>query len=623
MASPLFNLTGLSSGLDTNSIIEGLMSVERNPLVLLNQRRAAAQQRVDAWSQMTTRVSALRTAVDELKTSADFDDLVTTRSSNPDVVEATSTGAATPGSVTFTVDQLAAHHQLVGASSFASEAATVGAGTLSITVAGVETRIDTTAGTTVANLAAQINARGSGVTAQVVRTDASAVRLVLSAGESGADRAFTATGTQSTLAGFDVAQQGSDARVTVGSGAGALAVTRPTNQINDFLSGVEIKLGATTSTPVTIGIERDVDGAVSTVKGFVDEVNNVMRSIKELSAYDPEAKRGGPLLGDSTLRSLQSQLVGEVTGLIPALGTGYNHASALGIGYTTEGVFELDETRLRSALDADFGSVGRFFARSGQAADARLGYGFASDKTTPGSYGVVVTQAATVASTVGSAYTAPGGDIAFSITNGTVTADVTVGAGSSLESAVAAVNAALDAQGISSLRATTSGGALALNQLRYGSAGSFTVSGSGALGLDGSHTAVDVAGTIDGVAAVGNGQSLLADSGAAHGLGVVVSATAGEIAAAGGSLDLGTIAYSRGLMGGLSALLDRLEGPDGTLARASKQYEATIDDIRDRTAAFEDRLALRETVLRRQFTAMEQALAGLQGQMSFLGGLVR
>ncbi|MFV1990859.1 MAG: flagellar filament capping protein FliD, partial [Acidimicrobiales bacterium] len=176
--------------------------------------------------------------------------------------------------------------------------------------------------------------------------------------------------------------------------------------------------------------------------------------------------------------------------------------------------------------------------------------------------------------------------------------------------------------GFISLRASDSGGAIKLGQLKYGSSGNFTVTNSGALGLDGTNTAQDVVGTIDGVATTGTGQTLLSTSGNSDGLGITIQLTDGEITAGGGSVSLGTMVYARGLMGQLSEVIGFWEGTDGTLARAQDRWEEEIDTYDDRIADFELRLEKREKTLRRQFTSMETALSNLQGQSSYLASVL-
>lgn len=615
MTTPTFNFGGIASGLDTNSIIDQLIQIERNPIVLMEQRQSVFQQRADAWSSISTQMSSLRSSIDSLRDMSDFDDLVTVRSSNEDAVEVAVNGGGSTGNLSFTVDQLATSHQLASTTTYSSTADSVGAGTMTISVGGVDHDIVTTSGTTVENLAAQINEAGIGVTASALQVDDTTVKLVLTGDDTGEANGFTATG----LGTYDIIQQAQDAIVGLGSDPlTKLEVRRASNVITDLVPGVDVTLKATTTDPVTLDSDRDIDGAVERVQGFVDAINGVMSEIGTQTRFDEAGDNDGPLIGDGTLRGIEGELIQEVTGLIDALGTDRNFAASIGIEYTTEGVFELDAARLREALNDDFDSVSQFFARSGQADDSRAQFGFASDATVPGTYGIVVTQAATQASTVGSVYSAPGTDTTLNIVNNDASIDVTIGAGDTIETAISKLNTALDNAGIGSLRASNEGGAIKLGQLRYGDSGSFTVSGSAGLGLDGTHTGVDAAGTIDGVAAEGSGRTLTSTSGNSEGLGVTVAVTEAELAGAGGSIDLGSLSYSRGLMGELSELISAYEGPEGELQLARERWTDQIDDIDSQIERFEDRLSLREATIRRQFTAMETTLSNLQGQMSFL-----
>ena len=49
MAIPLFNVGGLASGLDTNSIIQQLVQVERIPIQQLEARKSSYEDKDDDW----------------------------------------------------------------------------------------------------------------------------------------------------------------------------------------------------------------------------------------------------------------------------------------------------------------------------------------------------------------------------------------------------------------------------------------------------------------------------------------------------------------------------------------------------------------------------------------------
>ena len=101
---------------------------------------------------------------------------------------------------------------------------------------------------------------------------------------------------------------------------------------------------------------------------------------------------------------------------------------------------------------------------------------------------------------------------------------------------------------------------------------------------------------------------------------LTVTVTADQVG--NGGFLAGSIGTTAGLSNRLDDWLDRFEGVDGEIARAKGEWEARIDDIDDSVAAFETRMSLRETQLRREFTAMEQALAQLQAQGSFITSLL-
>src|SRR3712207_3267264 len=103
MAESGFNVTGLASGLDTASIISQLMAMERRPITLMQRRQTSLKKVDEAWGQINTKLSSLRTAIDSLKKPEKFAAHVATTSSNENVVKATKTGTPSTGSTTFTV----------------------------------------------------------------------------------------------------------------------------------------------------------------------------------------------------------------------------------------------------------------------------------------------------------------------------------------------------------------------------------------------------------------------------------------------------------------------------------------------------------------------------------------
>ncbi len=618
MATPLFSVGGLVSGLDTNSIVQQLMQLERAPVERLQARQATYRAKIDAWGTVRTRLAAVRTAVDRLKDATSVRGFATVTSSDEAVVRAAVTGEASPGSLSFTVDRLATHHQVVSGGSFEGPEATVGEGTLTITRGTTTYEVSTNASTTLAQLASEIDSLGAGVRAMVVSVDGTSYRLFVTAEESGADAVFTVSGTQPGLDAFDVVETGVDAQLTVGSGAGALTVTRATNTIEDLLPGVTLTLGSTSATSVTVSVDRDLDGVVGAVEGLVDAVNQAITTLRDLTRYDPTTKQAGALQGDPSAWRLLMDLRSAVSDAVAGLGGPYTAASSVGVTLSRDGTFVVDGSALREALRSRFDDVVGVLARTGIPSDPRVSFSRASDATRPGTYAVVLTQAAEVPAVTGDPYVAPAADETFTVTAGAATATVTVAAGSTLAQAVQTINDALSAAGITWVVASEQAGSIRLAGTRYGSGSTFTVAGAGAFGLAGTFAGVDAAGTIDGRAASGAGRALTASEGDASGLQVLVAATPEEVAAAGGSLALGSVTYAEGFVGRLSRLLASTEGVDGLVELASERWRSQVRLIDDQVRALERHLELREAELRRRFAAMETALSGLTAQASFL-----
>ncbi|HHC08814.1 MAG TPA: hypothetical protein ENK55_08870 [Actinobacteria bacterium] len=618
MTLPLMNIGGLASGLDTNTIISQLMEVERIPIRQLETRKAGYEAKDRAWQQIDARFAAIRSALDAVVDAEDLGGFVAATTSNDAVATATAGAGATPGTVTFTVDRLAVAHQVVSNGGYASATAAVGAGDLTITVDGVATTFTAQADTTLSDFAAQINAADLGVTASVLQVDGSTFELLLTADETGADAAFTTSSTIAGLATPTVVAQGEDAQLTIGSGAGALTLTRASNEVTDLLPGVTIDLVGTGT--VTVTTNRDLAATADAIVDLVDEVNTTLRTLQDAMRYDATSGEGGPLLGDSTARRLVDRLRSALSGTVRA-GSPYPTLSSIGISLGRDGTFTVDRTKLDEALADDFEAVTELLTTTGTATDGRVSYVTAGTTTVDGTYDVVVTQAATRPVAESNDYVPPTTDATFQIVVGGTTVDVTVAAGSDVATAVATIDAALAAAGVDELTVSqvTVGGndRIRIEHARYGSSATFTVSGD-PFGLDGTYTGTDVAGTIGGEAATGSGRTLTAEAGSPDGLVLTISATQAEVDGAGGTLALGTVTFQRGAFGVLDRVVDDADGATGSISRAQDRWQAQIDLIDDRIADLEARLDRKEALLVRQFAALESAMAQLTTQANWL-----
>ena len=82
------------------------------------------------------------------------------------------------------------------------------------------------------------------------------------------------------------------------------------------------------------------------------DLNAVLADIKKDTAYDATTKKGGPLNGDGTARSIANGLLNQVLGAV-GTGTSVKVLSQLGIQTTRDGSLTFDTTAFASAVQRD------------------------------------------------------------------------------------------------------------------------------------------------------------------------------------------------------------------------------------------------------------------------------
>src|SRR5262245_13094040 len=109
---PTFNFGGLASGLDTNSIIDQLMSIEQQPKVRLQQKQVVEQARQSVLKDVQTRLRNLSLQVASLRDPGTWNDVQTVDSTDTTKVTATRTGGAAAGGYSLQIVSLARAAQM-------------------------------------------------------------------------------------------------------------------------------------------------------------------------------------------------------------------------------------------------------------------------------------------------------------------------------------------------------------------------------------------------------------------------------------------------------------------------------------------------------------------------------
>ncbi len=165
-------------------------------------------------------------------------------------------------------------------------------------------------------------AAGSSISASVVQNSDGNYQLEITSGD-----ATTPTFTDSnnvletlgvvTSSFTQVDQEGNDAEFTVNG----LSITRSSNTITNVIEGVTLSLRTADNpdTNVTITVSSDRSEATDALENFVDAYNSVITYMDTVASYNSESGEAGILLGDSSLRNVQSALSGLLTSSVSTL----------------------------------------------------------------------------------------------------------------------------------------------------------------------------------------------------------------------------------------------------------------------------------------------------------------
>lgn len=360
------SVDGLVSGLDTASLISQLMQVERQPQVRLQQRRDTLNRTIDAYQTLNTKLNAVETAAEALKSAPSWNVFKAT-SSDTAVLTATASSAATPGVLSVNVTNLAAAHSTISASGVASTDTVVFTGSSFTITKGDRSNPSAQATYTftptdgkLSSVVAAINANAdAGLVASAVQVAPNDYRIQITSKTTGDLSWFTVDAAQMAAIGgsFGVVTDGADAVVHVGTGPAAYDIRSATNTVTGALPGVTMTL--LSKGPATLTIDNDADALADKVSKLVAAVNDAATYIKGQSGYDSKTKTAGKFLADPMVAGVAQSLIQAVTSSVSAstLGT----PSLAGVTLGRDGTLTFDKTKFLDAYAKDPAAVAKLF----------------------------------------------------------------------------------------------------------------------------------------------------------------------------------------------------------------------------------------------------------------------
>lgn len=385
--------TGLSSGLDTESVVKAIMTPYQNKIDTQKKNKVLAEWRKDVYKEMSTKIQNFRNnAVSKLKYVADLNKSKVTLSQEG-AIKVDTNSYKEDGTHRIEVKQLA-------------EAATVSVGTIKAQdgskltkdnlvtdIAGMGTAGSTIlkinnesfdfAGKTISELETAVKEKlGDKIS---FKFDESVGAFLISSNKTGENESVDLSGTDTdVLSAMGVKANSTNSYIFKGKNAEVLynngvTISSETNDIE--VNGLKFTAVAITTTPITVTVSKDIDSMVDAIKNFVNEYNTLLEEINtKLSAnsakgYEPltddekdamsekeielwESKIKDSLLrNDSTLKDLSGMLRSAMTTDYSKTDAGLDEKcsmlSQLGIsstGWKDRGKLTIDEEVLRKAI---------------------------------------------------------------------------------------------------------------------------------------------------------------------------------------------------------------------------------------------------------------------------------
>ncbi len=383
-----------NSSLDVNSLVTALVnSKTAGETAQLSTATASDQTQLTALGTLQSALGALQSGLGALADGT-FNQVLTATTSGTGLTATTGAGAVA-GSYQITVNQIATSQTLTSGAFSATQQ--LGTGTLTLSIGSQSTSISiNSANNTLAGIAATINSASNnpGVTATVV-TGSDGAHLVLRSANTGAadtinvgvsnlsgDNGLSSlavtstpstTGGQSTIAsGGSIAWSQSTAAQDAQFSVGGVAASSASNTVSNAIAGVSLTLtqAAVSTTPQTLTVSQDVTTQVNDISNFVSLYNAVVSTISQLTSLSgggTSSASAGPLLGDSTLNTINNSLMTILASGVPGGGSTAT-LGALGITIADgassslpDGSLVLNKTQLTAALQSNPAAASTLF----------------------------------------------------------------------------------------------------------------------------------------------------------------------------------------------------------------------------------------------------------------------
>lgn len=393
-------ITGLMSGMDTDSLVKQLMDAERIPVNKMIQNRQKLMWQSDSYRTWNKDLYNFRTNdLFNMKLSSAYSTF-NVNSGNSNAVTAAASASAITGTHKIEIQNIAEAATLKNSGTVSTGDLVTADTVLTIAVKGANdaaprtSTITVKAGDKISNVVSALNSardadqKSLGIQAYY---DSTLKQFVVKTKDTGSNTELSFSGSEELLNGLGLVASGSGTTTVSSSGVDAnykfndQTLTSQTNTVT--LLGTTYTLKEAGTGPVNVTVSRDIEAEIKNIKEFVNKYNEILGKLntaiaeptfrtylpltdeqkeamseKQIEQWELKAK-SGLLRRDSTLTELANSMRSHMTGVVNN-GSKYNSLSSIGISstsYTDKGVLTINEDKLRKALQEDPDAVKNLF----------------------------------------------------------------------------------------------------------------------------------------------------------------------------------------------------------------------------------------------------------------------
>ena len=398
-------LTGLISGMDTESLIQGMLDAQKLKNKKTTDKQTTLAWKQDKWKELNTKLYKLYTEdLSKMRLQGNYQTKKVT-SSNADLVSVTGGVSATEGSHTLKINQLATSQYVTGKKITATSSSKlvglgIEAGTIiNIGSAATPKTLTVDANTTIANFVSK--AKEAGLNASF---DESQGRLFISSKESGVDNGFQVTATDADAGtvdanilnqlGLDNITLDADGKIENPSTAFSTIVAASDSEIiyngatlkgsSNVITanGLNITLKGETAVgeTVSLNVSNDTKATYDMAKKFIKSYNDILKEMNTLYNADSTRKfaplsddekeamtddeiekwetkiKGSVLRRDSTMGALLNSMKSAMSTTVEVSGSKYSLTSygiQTSADYSEKGLLHISGDADDSAFSAD------------------------------------------------------------------------------------------------------------------------------------------------------------------------------------------------------------------------------------------------------------------------------